>query len=587
MPRIRDQHLRHTYRELAGSVRQAPDTHVDDSVVGFIIAAVADRGHLSVDEALEQIGSGALSPAEIVKLGRDGMSTGERRDLEQILDHGEVPLSDRARNLLEAILGRAEIDPDADFSVDGLEIHDQNRRGFKGWAMPGSTIEAINLSKAPGGRLHLEDTVVIGKADGDGDFRARFLGQLKGTREGDLVRLRARDADGAVSNWLTVRIQGLGGTDQRNAVVNLNRLQLEPRGRRIAISNFSSRPISEPHARLQLHNRRSGRAQIIELDGNGSIPPRTHLHGRPGDVFEVAVSDGTCNRDFALSCGELICPGGDRAVDGVDLADPMLHKDDLDRAGRPNFSLRRFKGPAIVRGVRPADVNQGYLGNCFFPSAMAAIANARPDAIKQMIRSHDDGTYGITFKRWDEPSYAYVDVEVKVDGDLWVRASGEPLYGTSGSTNRNPEEMELWYPLIEKAYAKWKGGSYQRIGGGGVSADVFEQVLGLWPVCEEIKELGSDKVWQQIKTSCDAGMPVSAGTHGEKRDALYTNTGLYSDHSYTVLGYEEKDGLRLVKMRNPWGESEPPGNGHDDGVFTLPFADFCKYFESFHTCEAF
>src|SRR5262249_26088480 len=43
-------------------------------------------------------------------------------------------------------------------------ISSDQSRGLSGTAKPGDEIEAINLSTAPAGRLHLEDTVAIGKA---------------------------------------------------------------------------------------------------------------------------------------------------------------------------------------------------------------------------------------------------------------------------------------------------------------------------------------------------------------------------------------------------------------------------------------
>ena len=42
-------------------------------------------------------------------------------------------------------------------------------------------------------------------------------------------------------------------------------------------------------------------------------------------------------------------------------------------------------------------------------------------------------------------------------------------------------------------------------------------------------------------------------------EALFANTGVYGDHTYTVLDAYEKNGVKYVKVRNPWGESEPPG----------------------------
>ena len=55
--------------------------------------------------------------------------------------------------------------------MDGnLNITGNQAFGISGTARAGDTIEAINITAAPGGRLHLDDTMVIGKADSTGHF---------------------------------------------------------------------------------------------------------------------------------------------------------------------------------------------------------------------------------------------------------------------------------------------------------------------------------------------------------------------------------------------------------------------------------
>ena len=150
-----------------------------------------------------------------------------------------------------------------------------------------------------------------------------------------------------------------------------------------------------------------------------------------------------------------------------------------------------------------------------------------------------------------------------------ARSWGSPIYGASGG-DKSQKKMELWWPLIEKAYAMWQG-SYDSIGNGGLSTDI-------WEAC-----MGRDSAYSSVKDAVDNKLPCGAGTYGESQEALYTNSGIYANHAYSILGYEERDGERFVTMRNPWGQSEPPGNGRDDGVFKVTLADFQKYYQSFMT----
>ena len=39
-----------------------------------------------------------------------------------------------------------------------------------------------------------------------------------------------------------------------------------------------------------------------------------------------------------------------------------------------------------------------------------------------------------------------------------------------------------------------------------------------------------------------------------------------------------------MRLSIPWGESEPAGNGEDDGIFELPLARFRQLYETVHSC---
>ena len=98
---------------------------------------------------------------------------------------------------------------------------------------------------------------------------------------------------------------------------------------------------------------------------------------------------------------------------------------------------------------------------------------------------------------------------------------------------------------------------------------------------------------------------MTAGTLGAGENEI-KGSGIISGHAYTLMGaYDiaDKNGkkVRLVKMRNPWGEKEWNGAWGDndpnwtpelrkelkvekvnDGVFFMELLDYLKYFD--HTC---
>lgn len=570
--RIRDAGVRRFTNELNGGNKQLTDENVLK-----LLASVGDHNRASGVRVLNELTKPGITRREQFELAMAGLTANEKADLGTILDQSGFDMAPGAKNFLEAITGRAELLE----TFGPLTITGDQRNGIAGIAKPGETIEAINLSTAPAGRLHLGDTMVIGTADEHG----KFLGSVPDMKEGDIIRLRTRAADGSTSDWLTITAKGISSTDTRAAEVNLERLDLAANADgTISVTHNTARPFTEPGAKLRFTNTRTGEKFDVTATENGSIPADLKFRGKAGDSFSIAASDGRTNVDLRTIAGTLKVPGGTDNGNGVDLEDPAPLKDDTTTDGAPKYKKVRFTGPLFANGVNPADVRQGAIGDCYFPAALAAIAHSDPQRIQDMIKQNDDGTYTVTFHQssWGG---AGPKVEIKVDGDLYARSFGGPVYGSSLGTPSAPDKMELWFPLIEKAYAQWKG-SYETIGNGGVSGKVMSEVMGARYDYASISEYNKDRIFTQIKDGAASGHPMTAGTYGSSESARYTNTGVYANHAYTVLGVEEVDGEKFVKLRNPWGQSEPYGDGVNDGFFRLKLDDFVKLYNNFAIVKA-
>jgi hypothetical protein len=164
---------------------------------------------------------------------------------------------------------------------------------------------------------------------------------------------------------------------------------------------------------------------------------------------------------------------------------------------------------------------------------------------------------------------------VTVDADFYTRSWGGPLYGTT-TNNNDPDKMELWYPILEKAFAKWKG-NYDTIGNGGSPAGAMTSLTGKRTTALSTDYNSADEIFAAVKEGASRKAPMTAGTHDDK--ALYTNTGVYGDHAYSVLGTEEANGKKYILLRNPWGESEAGNDGRNDGFFKLEMAQFMKLYD--------
>ena len=579
MPSITDRKLASLYASFEAQKRTNPNLTLGKEQALQILAQVSNRSGWSSSKAMGELNKPGMSRDQQVAFAQKGMTASEKKDLAAILDAGTVPLEPDAKQFLEAVLGRtpAPNPGGGTVGVDGLKVTTDQTNGLAGITKAGATIEAINLTTAPAGRYHTDDTFVVGKADANGNFSGAQLTGDMAMREGDLIRMRARYADGTTSEWVNLKANTAETKDTRNAEVAVFRIGLTPSPTGgIAVENInSSRQISEPGAQLQFTNLRSGEKQVVTLDGEGTFPAGVKLNGKAGDNFSVAASDGVNNADFRTTVGNVTVPGGTPV--GDILPDPALHKDELNADGTPKFGKKTFNGPLFVDGAKPGDVQQGQIGNCYFPAAVASLAQANPEILEKMVKANGDGTYTVNFKERDWATGRVKDVPVRVDGDLYARSWGGPLYGHSANSGETTK-MEMWFPIIEKAYAQWKG-SYDAIGNGGSSADVFEEFTGAQG--RSISAAGNaDRVWTTITTAIDAKKPVAAGTHDDGGPVNYANTGVYGDHAYSILGYEKSGTDRFVVLRNPWGESEPAGNGANDGVFKLKLDEFQKLYDN-------
>lgn len=583
--KINDSRLRSLYAKFENEQRTSSSFKIGTEQALQILSEIGDRSGWSASKTLTELKKPGLSRDAQIELAKKGMSKNEKKDIEAILDQGKVPLDPSAKSFLEAVVGRSTPQPPPPpVGNDGLKITGNQKDGLSGSTKAGATIEAINISTAPGGRLHMDDTMVIGKADASGKFNMAKLTGDQAMREGDLIRMRARYADGTTSDWVTVKAGGIEAKDSRNAVVALFRIGLSDKGAgKVGVDNINaSRQVSEPGAVLQFTNLRTNEKTKVTVTDTGGFPAGFTLNGKPGDSFSVAASDGANNTDFSTAVGNITVPGGTPGNTDL-IPDPALHKDELDSAGKPRFGKKTFTGPLFIDSPKAEDVQQGQIGDCYFPASMAAIAKANPDFITNLIKDNGDGTYTVNFKQKDWASGRFKDVPIKVDGDLYVRSYGGPLYGRSAGSGE-PTKMELWFPLVEKAYAQWKG-SYDTIGNGGHMSDVFEDCLGVDTGYMSIGSGNKDRLWDTIVKSVDGKKPIGAGTYGEDQEAKYTNTGVYADHAYSILGYEKVGTERYVVMRNPWGESEPAGNGPNDGIFKLKLDDFTKLYQSMYYAE--
>ncbi|CUG06322.1 calpain-like cysteine peptidase, putative [Bodo saltans] len=165
--------------------------------------------------------------------------------------------------------------------------------------------------------------------------------------------------------------------------------------------------------------------------------------------------------------------------------------------------------------------------------------------------------------------------------------------------SRNPAEM--WVSIIEKAFVKVCGGSYD-FPGSNSSVDMFK-LSGWLPDGYYFDGEGVDLElqWKRLSVSHGRGAVLTTiSTPQNLTKDVEEKLKLVPGHAYAVIGVLEEDGRRLLKIKNPWARQSweglysfrdtnwPPElkeklGFHEieanQGVFWMSWADVCRYFK--------
>uniref|UniRef100_A0A672TQG1 Calpain-3 n=1 Tax=Strigops habroptila TaxID=2489341 RepID=A0A672TQG1_STRHB len=303
----------------------------------------------------------------------------------------------------------------------------------------------------------------------------------------------------------------------------------------------------------------------------------------------------------------------------------------------------------IIGGANRTDICQGELGDCWFLAAIACLTLNKKLLCK--VIPHDQsfiqnyaGIFHFQFWRYGDW------VDVVIDDCL-------PTYNNQLVFTKSSQRNEFWSALLEKAYAKLHG-SYEALKGGNTT-EAMEDFTGGVTEFYEIKDAPKD-IYKIMKHAIDRGslMASSIDDHlgfsygsaprsdiGELIARMVKNLensqmsyptvdyqatddrpawtivpmqyetrmscGLVKGHAYSVTAVEETtfkgEKIRLVRLRNPWGQVEWNGPWSDkseewtfineeekirlqhqiveDGEFWISFEDFMRHFTKLEICN--
>jgi hypothetical protein len=321
---------------------------------------------------------------------------------------------------------------------------------------------------------------------------------------------------------------------------------------------------------------------------NGNDEPPLCLCGRPGRM--ATMQNGHAKGRQYWKCSTRQCRFFEFADESSTLAALELSWVSL---GPPEW---RVVGD---EGFRPEHLRQGGVGDCWFMSALAVVAE-RHDLVSKLLPNLNEGLVS-----------GCHEIRLFIDG-RWTGALLDSFFPKAAPNKQRRQdetglafgrasERQLWVPLLEKAYARAHG-AYKSISGGQVSEAMLD-LTGCPTETVSFRTPGFDKdlFWATLLSFVQAQFPIGCGTNAETVEEL----GLVGQHAYSVLDAGERCANwmdpqaapeRMVKVRNPWGEwtrreydeilQSLGAAVTSDGAFWMRYNDFIRGFANIEVCKA-
>ena len=253
-------------------------------------------------------------------------------------------------------------------------------------------------------------------------------------------------------------------------------------------------------------------------------------------------------------------------------------------------------GYAFLEFISPSEIQQGKLGNCYFLSALSALAEF-PERVKRIFNGVAAGSGCYIVNLCLNGEYESIVVDDWFPCSEGLNENYVPFFSRSA----NPD---LWVMIAEKAWAKVSG-SYKNTTFG-YTSEAFRALTGAPFDYLDHEDCPTREIWERISSADQKNYIICASAGNEDISCReFRDMGLVSNHSYALIQVKQLNAggskLRALQLRNPWGRMEYKGNltneltalspanlkelgyiqgDHNKGAFWMEFQEYLDYFRS-------
>jgi hypothetical protein len=241
------------------------------------------------------------------------------------------------------------------------------------------------------------------------------------------------------------------------------------------------------------------------------------------------------------------------------------------------------------------DIQQGSIGDCFFLSAVGAIAQKDPTFIHDMIHDNGDGTATVNFFATPGAAATPITVTMTLDNGYSQAELSEDYELSADGTHW---EYEIWPQVLEKAYGGFLAtlppgsGGPQTLNDGGRADIAWQQMTTQAATNTVTTSMSATDIATQIKSAYAAGQKVVLSSNTSMTDPYawvdLVSYQLVSGHAYVLQAIEQDAvGDDVLVLYNPHGGDPnspvPDGNAIKGPTIRVTLAEFKNYFWRFQT----